>query len=267
MSFARVKTSGYRIPAATMVTATQNATTSRALPTGVASQRVTTSFVRGGYPATSLPSHVVERISFASVVHDREAASRHLLASLEALEAPAPAFLLSNAANELGTSLARLYNVLKRLDGPVLRAFVHPDVTFAPDFPDRIEAAVASLERRGATWGALGVVGRGWDGAYVWCHELAEPAEVCTVDSCLLVTRTDLGIDFDEGRFDGLHCVVEDYCLQCHDAGLGVWVIPAAAVHHGSTYAAEGSRWGGYHRDRRRLHRKWRKRYPGLTTT
>ena len=206
-------------------------------------------------------------MSFASVVLDPDVASRYLVASLEALDEPAPSFLLSNADNELGTGVARLYNVLKRLDGPSLRAFLHPDVTFAPDFVSRVAAAVSWLDERRASWGALGIVGRAWDGAYVWCYDVAEPKEVSTLDSCALVTRTDLGIDFDAERFDGLHLFVEDYCLQCHAAGLGVWVIPATAGHESSTFSTEGSRWGRYDRYRRRLERKWRKRYPGLMTT
>jgi hypothetical protein len=166
----------------------------------------------------------------------------------------------------LGTSVARLYNVLRRIEGPRVRAFVHADVTFEPDLVARVTAAVDHLEAAGASWGALGIVGRSWEGAYVWCHEVDTPTAVCTLDGCFLATHADLPIAFDERRFDELHCVVEDYCLQCHDAGCGVWVLPAHARHESATFAREGSRWGRYDHYRRRLDRKWRRRFPGFTT-
>ena len=110
------------------------------------------------------------------------------------------------------------------------------------------------------------MVGRSWDGAYVWCHEVDTPTAVCTLDSCFLVTRNVLQLRFDSDRFDEFHCFVEDYCLQCHDSGLGVWVVPAQVHHEGVTFAREGSRWGQYDRYRKRLDRKWRRRFPDFTT-
>jgi len=89
---------------------------------------------------------------------------------------------------------------------------------------------------------------------------------VCTLDSCFVLTRTDLGLAFDATRFDQFHCFVEDYCLQCHAEGRGVWVVPVAAWHAGATYTELGSRWGGYDRYRKQLDKKWRRRFPNLTT-
>jgi hypothetical protein len=175
--------------------------------------------------------------------------------------------LLSNVDNRLSTNLACLYNVLLRIEGPELRVLVHPDVTFEPDLVVRLTDATAALGESGEQWGAIGIVGRAWDGGdYVWCHELDAPRPVCTLDSCFVLTRAELELEFDAKRFDGLHCFVEDYCLQCHAEGLGVWVVPAAASHASATYTQLGSRWGGYDRYRKRLDRKWRKRFPGLTT-
>ena len=137
------------------------------------------------------------RISIASVVHDRLVADQYLLRSLEALEEPAQTLLLSNADNALTTNLASLYNVLLRLDGPARRAFVHPDVTFDPDLVARLSGAVDDLEAAGSPWGAVGIVGRAWEGDYVWGHEIDAPRPVCTLDSCFVLTRTDLGLAFD----------------------------------------------------------------------
>ena len=206
------------------------------------------------------------RISIASVVHDHLVADRYLLPSLEALEEPVQPLVLSNAENALTTNLASLYNVLLRLDGPVLRAFVHPDVTFAPDLVARLSGAVDDLEAAGSPWGAVGIVGRAWEGDYVWGHEIDAPRHVCTLDSCFLLTRTDFGLAFDDRRFDEFHCFVEDYCLQCHAEGRGVWVVPAAARHASATYTERGSRWGGYDRYRKQLDKKWHRRFPNMTT-
>ena len=208
----------------------------------------------------------VPRLSLASVVHDRAVANRLLVPSLRGLDEPIQELLLANEENELGTCLARLYNLINRIDGPALRAFVHPDITFEPDLVARVTGAVEQLDSSGEPWGALGLVGRAWEGAYVWCHEVERPTPVCTLDSSFLLTRVDLPLAFDERRFDELHCFVEDYCLQCHDAGYGVWVIPMAASHESVTFGTEGSRWGRYDRYRKRLDRKWRRRFPAFTT-
>ena len=140
-------------------------------------------------------------------------------------------------------------------------------MSFGSDLVTRVASAIEVVRDSHGPWGALGVVGRSWDGEYVWCHDVEGPTPVCTLDGCFLVTTTDAGLDFDARTFDDLHCVVEDYCLQCHDAGLGVWVIPVTAEHHSATYTRQGSRWGTYDRYRKRLDRKWRRRFPGLTTT
>ena len=217
-------------------------------------------------PASSLSEVTGPRLSLAAVVNDWAVADRHLVPSLRALDEPVQELLLSNAGNELGTCMAGLYNLLMRIDGPALRAFVHADVAFAPDLVTRVTSAVELLDTSGEQWGGLGIVGRSWDGEYVWCHEVEAPTPVCTLDSSFLLTRNDLPLAFDADRFDELHCFVEDYCLQCHNAGYGVWVIPASARHESVTFAREGSRWGRYDRYRKRLDRKWRRRFPGFTT-
>lgn len=207
-------------------------------------------------------------LSVACAIHDRAIAESHLLASLDALEGDQPTrLLLDNVGNVLSRNMAHLCNVLTRLHGPSKRVVVHPDVRFPPDFANRIRAAIDMLDRQGVRWGALGTVGRAWDGTYVWGHDVEEPTPVCAVDACCLVLDTRQGLVFDERTFDGFHCHVEDYCMQCHAAGLGVLVIPAQLEHASATYARQGSRWGSYAKYRRRLDRKWRRQFPGLTTT
>ncbi len=207
------------------------------------------------------------RVSFASVVYDHEVAAQHLVPSLDGLTEPVQRLLLLNEGNGLTTNLASLYNVLLRIDGPPLKAFVHPDVSFDPDFVTRLAAGIEAIEEAGGHWGAIGIVGRAWEGGdYVWCYEIDEPRPVCTLDCCFMLTRTALGLEFDAKRFDQFHCFVEDYCLQCHAAEYGVWVVPAVATHANATFSRLGARWGGYDGYRKRLDRKWRRRFPGFTT-
>ena len=145
--------------------------------------------------------------------------------------------------------------------------FCHPDVMFPPDFLDRVAAAIHTLDQTGKPWGALGMVGRAWDGSYTWSHEIDEPAPVCSLDSCCLIVDRSQGLTFDDATFDELHCYVEDYCLQCHSRDLGVYVLPAEFAHHSATYAELGSRWGRYPKYRKRLERKWKGQFPSLVTT
>lgn len=212
---------------------------------------------------------MIEGLSLACVVHDQALAEANLAPSLSGLSSSpsVTAMLLDNGSNVLGTDTARLYNILLRLRGPRYRVFCHPDVRFPPDFAGRIATAIGALRAAGTSWGALGVVGRAWDGAYVWSHEVQEPAPVCCVDSCCLVVDTSQGLAFDDRTFDEFHCYVEDYCLQCHRRELGVFVVPAAFEHMSATYHSQGSRWGKYPRYRRRLDRKWKRHFGRVLTT
>ncbi|MGL6278619.1 MAG: hypothetical protein ACRC50_03590, partial [Gaiella sp.] len=65
-----------------------------------------------------------DRLSIACAVHDRAIAERYLLPSLDALEGDVSRILLDNEGNVLGRNLARLFNLLRRIDGPPARAFV-----------------------------------------------------------------------------------------------------------------------------------------------
>ena len=221
------------------------------------------------HQAMVLSFSVAEGMSFACVINDRAIAEANVMRSLDGLvrSTPVTAFLLDNESNTLGRQTARLYNLLLRLDGPRYRIFCHADVTFPPDFAERVSTAIQALADDGRPWGALGVVGRAWDGAYTWSHEVQEPAAVCSLDSCCLVVDVSQGLTFDDKTFDEFHCYVEDYCLQCHSQELGVYVVPAEFTHHGVSYAQLGSRWGDYSKYRRRLDRKWKRRFAQVLTT
>jgi hypothetical protein len=221
------------------------------------------------HQAMVLSVFVSEGISFACVINDRTIAEANVMRSLAGLEASTPvtALLLDNESNILGRRTASLYNLLLRLDGPRYRIFCHADVTFPPDFARRALTTIQTLEEGGLPWGALGVVGRAWDGEYTWCHDVQEPAAVCSLDSCCLIVDVSQGLTFDDKTFDEFHCYVEDYCLQCHSRNLGVYVIPGEFSHVAATFQSLGSNWGKYRRYRRRLDRKWKHEFDRVLTT
>jgi hypothetical protein len=200
------------------------------------------------------------------VFNDEKVLDEYLRPSIAAARGTIRAVELDNVGNAVTTNIASLYNVLLAVAGPDVVALLHPDIAFDANFVEDVYRTVATLERRGQSWGALGIVGRSWTGEYVWCHEVEEPVRVCSLDSCSLITRRSLGIRFDQKRFDEFHCYVEDYCLESQAHGHDVFVLPAHARHGSATKSVKGSQWGKYKRYRRRLGWKWRRRFGRVYT-
>jgi hypothetical protein len=218
--------------------------------------------------STASASHAAagKDLTVGVIIHKHDVYRQHLAKSIEAVAPRIRLLEVDNRDNQSGRSIARIYNSLFMVDGPDLVAFLEPDVSFETDLVATILRAVESLERKATRWGAIGIVGRSWTGDYVWCHDVHEPTEVCALDSCSLVTRRSFGLRFDERRFDGFHCAVEDICLQGHAVGRPCFVVPATAKHFSSTLRAQGSQWGDYRRYRRKLTVKWWWRFPRIYT-
>lgn len=207
-----------------------------------------------------------EAISIAVVFNDEAVLNEYLRPSLRSVAAPVKLLELNNTDNAVSTNIASIYNVLLGLEGPDIVAILHPDVAFDESFVEDLLSAVETLEREGKPWGAIGIVGRTWEGKYLWCHEVDAPAAVCSLDSCSLVTRRSLGVRFDQERFGEFHCYVEDYCLQAQARGLGVYVVPASARHGSATMKVKGAQWGNYRKYRRRLSWKWWRKFGRVYT-
>lgn len=127
----------------------------------------------------------------------------------------------------------------------------HADTGFGP-------GAIAALADAAAGGALAGVAGRVAGGGIRWCDGAGEgPGPVSTLDSCAIFLRPDLGLRFDTETFDGLHCCVEDLCLQARAAGVPSVVPAAQAGHRGqSTF---DPRWQAEYRGyRQRLADKWR---------
>lgn len=205
-------------------------------------------------------------LTISVVYNDEGVVQTYLRPSLKGLRVPVSTLELDNTANVVTTNIASLYNMFLRMSGPDRIAFLHPDVSFADTFVEDVGRAIADVEVQGRRWGAMGIVGRSWQGDYVWCHDVDAPTPVCCLDACSLITNRKLGIRFDQRWFNEFHCYVEDYCLQCHDRDLGVYVFPARAAHGSSTKTVKGAQWGKYRIYRRMLALKWWRRYRPIFT-
>ena len=158
-------------------------------------------------------------------------------------------------ANTERKSLAAIGNEAMGMEwrgllGQAVIGLCHADCSFGP-------GALESFAVCAAAGNVCGIVGIDLDRNYRWSNGGERgPGPVSTLDSCCVFLRADLGLRFDEVTFDGLHCHVEDLCLQAHARGIPVVVPAASASHVGeSTFNPE---WQAEYRVyRERLARKW----------
>lgn len=144
----------------------------------------------------------------------------------------------------------------------------HADVIFGPGALD----ALAKCAGAGAVCGVVGMnpdLKEGAPGANpganrqnqrwgeVWAYQ--NPGRVSTLDSAAVFFRRDSGLRFDAMNFDGMHCHVEDLCLQAHAKGIPVVVPAADATHIGNPGLQSWDDWwhSDYRKYRQRLGEKW----------
>lgn len=132
-------------------------------------------------------------------------------------------------------------------------AVVHADTVFGAGTVAML--ATVAIERGALT----GLVGRGLDGAFVWCRDHSEPKRVSTLDGCSVFVPRGLKpeLRFDAELFDSFHCCVEDLCLTAqYQQGLDVLVPPGVGDHLGSSWPKDA--WmAEYLRYRTKLDKKW----------
>ena len=103
-----------------------------------------------------------------------------------------------------------------------------------------------------------GIVGVRLDGKYECCYSIERTAAspVSTLDGMAVFFRRSLGLHFDAETFDGLHCHVEDLCLQAHAWGIIPVTVPAADAHH-RNHQQTAAWTRDYQMYRARLAEKW----------
>jgi hypothetical protein len=141
-----------------------------------------------------------------------------------------------------------------------LVVFCHEDVTFPPEWLERLLASLSALDGARPPWAVLGPMGRsgkcfrghgsGPDGVEALHGPL--PALVETLDEMCLVVRRSLPSRFDE-KLGGFHLYGVDLCIQAVEAGLGCYAIDAPCRHSSRTLHRPPE----YHAIKRKLQRKW----------
>ncbi len=128
--------------------------------------------------------------------------------------------------------------------------------------------AIERFVRIAEAGNCAGIVGRGFDNAYVWCNRQdlhtskivtvrGGGGEVSCFDGCAIFFPVASGLDLDVITFDGHHCVVEDMCLNARSRGMRLVVPDANADHRASAPTADWSgQWKTY---TARLRRKYPK--------
>jgi len=159
---------------------------------------------------------------------------------------------LENYENRMWHSMASALNFGLEAAKNDIVICVHPDVIFGKDFWQGFFEQLELIE----SWGALGIVGMTSIGRRCWCHysNFNFPYPVQTLDECCIIVDKRNGLKFDDKTFNW-HCYGADFCLQCLDRGLGVYVIGGDASHWGGEWGVEPP---SYIKDRKRLELKWR---------
>ncbi len=149
--------------------------------------------------------------------------------------------------------------------------YVHEDVYLPQTFESDLKRAVKMLP---SNWGVLGSAGvryqnggrtiHGYinDRGRVWGKEINSPIPVQTLDELLLIVNPKAGLQFDE-QFP-LDMYGADICMQSHEKGFGVYVIPGY-VHHNSSRPF-GGRTPSFFESVEKFKIKWASKLPVATT-
>lgn len=141
-------------------------------------------------------------------------------------------FPLENINNIYWTSGPKALNEAIGASSNEIIMCAHPDLVLGEKWWDSFIYHEARLEN----WGALGISGWDYNNNITWGNHLLSPYEVqCLDENCLILNRKNK-IKFDEFTFTSWHCYAADFCLQCHDKGLGVYLMPGVASHEGYSF-------------------------------
>lgn len=140
---------------------------------------------------------------------------------------------LENINNIYWASGAKALNYGIKIASNDIVMCAHPDLILGKKWWENFIYHEARLE----SWGALGVVGWDFNNIVTWGNDVLSPYKVhCLDENCVIVNRKN-NIWFDETKFPSWHCFAADYCLQCYDKGLSVYLMPGVAQHKGYSFA------------------------------
>jgi hypothetical protein len=130
-----------------------------------------------------------------------------------------------------------------------LVVFAHPDVYLPASWHPSLRESIASLDRLDPSWAVFGLFGRtgaGGNVGFTYSTGLGSfvglpfesPEKARTVDEFVFAVRKSSGLRFDEALpGPQSQLCATDLCLEAERRGLGVYVIPAFAVHNSNGWS------------------------------
>lgn len=167
---------------------------------------------------------------------------------------------LENTDNQRWHSIAEALNYGIRNARNDILVWVHEDVKFSETwFQDLIQQECTLKD-----WGALGIQGLDVDRKLHWGSDYTKPQPIPLLDECCIVVNRLNGLLFDEKTFTGVHRYGFDFCFQCQEASLGVYLVTGMAYHnqnverHPSEWFGEVGTYQGL------LEQKWGGKFPNV---
>lgn len=208
-----------------------------------------------------------EKITIGYIAHNNEVLKKCLMPSLENLKGEFDIVAVHSKDNLPAVN----YNKLVEMSATRYIILVHEDVTFSPDFLNKVNEVI----NKHPDFGAIGIVGN-YNHNYQW-SEVDKIHEVKTFDGCCVLINKEHGIKFDIETFNEFHLYVEDYCMQVTESlGLKCYTISINASeadkndtyikegsyfrHHSATVNERGFCWGNYNEYFKKLQDKWSKK-------
>jgi len=170
---------------------------------------------------------------------------------------------LDNENNKNFSSGAQALNYgIKKARNDIV-IFAHEDLIFHKGWFE----SFIKQECRLKNWGAMGIVGMGFDRKMHWGSNYDVPYKVNSLDECCYIINRKNSIWFDEKTFKGWHCYGVDFCLQCYDKGLNVYVVSGPATHGQRGYAHSKKWLDEIKPTQKLLKKKWEDIFPCIPTT
>lgn len=170
---------------------------------------------------------------------------------------------LHNENNKNFTSGAQAYNYGIRKAKNNIVICTHEDLVFKKGWFE----GFIKQECRLKNWGAMGIVGMGFDRQMHWGSNYDVPYKVQTLDECCTIVNKKNGLWFDEKTFKHWHSYGVDLCLQAYNKGLNVYVVSGPANHGQRGYCHPKKWWDELEPSHELIKKKWKKIFPSIITT
>lgn len=198
---------------------------------------------------------------------------------------------LPNYNNEY-KSCAQALNVGMDISEAEYCIICHQDLKMGPDWLSKISSHIDELNSHGVYWGTLGMAGglrtaKDHDIAAIYldnkdmgkgsndetCVDIyskkyGKRVEVQTLDELCIITKTNIGIRFDEVNFSHYHWYGADFCLNSLSRGYKNYAIDASCFHisDGFSNLLKDDHKAKFLEGAANLYSKWRKLYPFFRT-